>query len=80
MRQPQIDLQVILSDAVSAIMKQRANVSDQKALECILSAIECGDFMMHVQGYGEYFSYVPYRRQQELLSRIEALEIEAGKL
>jgi len=80
MNQPQIDLQAMLSDAVSAIQKQRAAVSDQKALECIINAIECGDFMMHVQGDGEYFSYVPYRRQQELLSRIEALEIRAGKL
>ena len=50
-----------LNGAVEEMMRQRNEISEAAAIDCIFQAIKCGDFMRYIQGDGEAFTYIPHR-------------------
>lgn len=62
-----------LNEAVDEITKRKIEISEKAALDCILQAIKCGDFMHFIKrnlfslDEEESFTYEPYRVYQDLL-------------
>ncbi len=65
-----------LNGAVEEMMRQRNEISESAAIECIFQAIKCGDFIRYVQGEGEVFTYIPHRE----LFRMERQRDEARQI
>ena len=66
---------------IAEIVRERKlameKLSEEKFVEVLMQAIECGDFEACLSSDGEYFgmSYVPYRRVYELEQRIKELKL-----
>lgn len=67
-------------EIITKIVRDRniaiSGLTENKFVECLMQAIECGDFQSCMSSDGEYFgmSYIPYRRVFELEQRIRELE------
>ena len=59
-----------LQSATAELMKQKADLSEQMAIDCIMQAIKCGDFTRLLQGDKESYVYIPFQRERELQQKI----------
>jgi hypothetical protein len=55
-----------LEPAVAELMKRKVEWSNQMALDCIVQAIRCGDFVRLIQGDKEAVVYLPFERVTRL--------------
>lgn len=55
-----------LQTAITELMKQRSDWSEQMAISCIMQAIKCGDFTRLVHGDKEAYIYLPFQKANEL--------------